>query len=290
MIGSRSTHDCACGCTILVVQRSFWGASLTLCCIVTATSRCHGTQTSSACVQADPGEVTVADIQSIVRDNALPEWVGQALTDGANSGPPDAAVAPADADDGEVVTSRETPLPLSHQPFAAAGGEEGRTGIGRGVTAPRAATPSPMPPVSELPPPPRGSESAEASTRSQGSWGSGGENVDDETKAVVVRAINGMKAQEGVRFRAHAKVLQERWRAEAEVDVRRLQGIIQQYEVRSAALSAAAMRWHRLRCTQAFLWQRVRCSSRESGAFCAELGCQRGDRSGKPHRTRSSSA
>ena len=49
----------------------------------------------------------------MVRENALPDWVGDALTDGAaasGAGEAAAAVAPAAADDGEVVTSRETPL------------------------------------------------------------------------------------------------------------------------------------------------------------------------------------
>jgi hypothetical protein len=64
-------------------------------------------------VQADPGEVTVQDIQGMVREHALPDWVGQALTEGQNS--EIGAIAAAPVDDGEVVTSQERPLPGAPQ-------------------------------------------------------------------------------------------------------------------------------------------------------------------------------
>lgn len=61
-------------------------------------------------MQMEPGEASVDEIQSMVRQQELPEWVGQALTHASGSS---AAIAPAHEDAGEVVTSREKPLPAS---------------------------------------------------------------------------------------------------------------------------------------------------------------------------------
>jgi hypothetical protein len=59
-----------------------------------------------------------------------------------------------------------------------------------------------------------------------------GGDVNEETKAVIVRAVQGMRAQEGARFKAHLRELQARWRARAEKDVSELQAVIQQYQAR----------------------------------------------------------
>ena len=184
-------------------------------------------------MQADPGAVTVQDIQEVVRNNALPEWVGQALTDnaGATSDHAPAAIAPAPADDGEVVTSRDQRMPFeaaepqATPPAAATAARPptppacGALGSSRGTSAPGGGAPT--------------DSSNDASTHSQGSFGTSyAADVDDETKGVIVRAVNGMKAQEAARFKAHLRALQAKWRAAAEKHVGELEAVLGQYQVR----------------------------------------------------------
>jgi hypothetical protein len=59
-------------------------------------------------VQIEPADISADDIQDMVRREELPDWVGQALTNASDGS---AAIAPAHEDAGEVVTSREKPLP-----------------------------------------------------------------------------------------------------------------------------------------------------------------------------------
>lgn len=65
--------------------------------------RCRG-------MQAHPKGVSEADIQALIKRQDLPEWVGNVLSTNCKSSHASAAVAPAPADAGEAVTSRERPL------------------------------------------------------------------------------------------------------------------------------------------------------------------------------------
>ena len=223
---------------ILAVQSCSWCSVHVSECCCTARLRHRHEKTVTAGtltlipVQADPGQVTVQDIQAVVRDNALPEWVGQALTE-AHSGDNDetaapAAVAHAAADDGEVVTSRDRSFDHMHAPVATGDEERGqkeqaeRTALPqrpgtpdasalRAQLTPRSAANAP----SAIPSPAAAAATAAAappladanaqsahpsdsgadtSTRSQETWGSGAE-VDDETKAVIVRAVQWHEGQ-----------------------------------------------------------------------------------------------
>lgn len=61
-------------------------------------------------MQAHPKGVSEADIQALIKRQDLPEWVGNVLSTNCKSSHASAAVAPAPADAGEAVTSRERPL------------------------------------------------------------------------------------------------------------------------------------------------------------------------------------
>lgn len=61
-------------------------------------------------VQAQPKGVSEADLRALVKRQDLPEWVGNVLSTNCKSSHASAAVAPASADAGEAVTSRERPL------------------------------------------------------------------------------------------------------------------------------------------------------------------------------------
>lgn len=73
-----------------------------------------------------------ADLQALVKRQDLPEWVGQVLSTNCKSSHASAAVAPASADAGEAVTSRERPL-LAETSDAAV--EMGGVDVGASVTA-----------------------------------------------------------------------------------------------------------------------------------------------------------
>jgi hypothetical protein len=181
------------------------------------------------CLKADPGEVTVEDIQDMVRENALPDWVGHALTEGQNSDAA-AAVAPAAADDGEVVTSRNRSLPivdglpadLSDHCGQHSTSAHGVRGARTQLMCTNAAT-----------------ESAGTSAPSHASMGSGAD-VDDDMKHIIVRTVNGMKAQEGQRFKEHLKAMQDKWKESTEKHIGELQAVIQQYQVRRQATAVLA--------------------------------------------------
>lgn len=77
--------------------------------------------------------------------------------------------------------------------------------------------------------------SATTSVRSHASYGSGsGGDPDDEVKAIMVRAVNGMKAQEAHRFKLHFRMLQAKWKSSTEKHVAQLQHVIEQYQARAA--------------------------------------------------------
>jgi hypothetical protein len=68
--------------------------------------------------------------------------------------------------------------------------------------------------------------------RSHASCGSGSAgDPDDEVKAIMVRAVNGMKAQEAHRFKLHMRTLQAKWKASTEKHVAQLQHVVEQYQV-----------------------------------------------------------
>ena len=158
--------------------------------------------------------MTVAEIQDIVRENALPNWVEDALTENQATG------AAAARDDGEVVTSRERPLVHSGSGDA----------DDDGVPACQATSSHHGAPSGRRPAGQRGADSAGTSARSQGSLGSG-LDVDDDLKEVLKRAVNGMKAREAARLKQHLQAMQDRWKAAAEANVAELQDVIHQYQV-----------------------------------------------------------
>lgn len=85
--------------------------------------------------------------------------------------------------------------------------------------------------------------SGDASTRSQTSFGSAVETVDDDVKAVMVRAVNGMKAREGARFKSHLRTLQAAWKGRAEAHAAQLQGVLEQYQARPRSCSVHLLKW-----------------------------------------------
>jgi hypothetical protein len=75
-------------------------------------------------------------------------------------------------------------------------------------------------------------DSAGTSTRTH-SFGSAGDNIDEDVKAVMVRAVQGMKVQEAARFKQHLRAMQAKWQADAERHAEQLQSVILQYQVRA---------------------------------------------------------
>ena len=59
---------------------------------------------------------------------------------------------------------------------------------------------------------------------------------DDEIKAIMARAVHGLKAQEAVRFKQHMSRMEARVKQLAESHVANLQNVLQQYQVCSASL------------------------------------------------------
>lgn len=72
-------------------------------------------------------------------------------------------------------------------------------------------------------------DSAGTSTQTH-SLGSTGDTIDEEVKAVMVRAVRGMKAQEAGRFKQHLHDMQAKWQAAAEKHAEQLQAVILQYQ------------------------------------------------------------
>lgn len=64
-------------------------------------------------MQAAPVALTQQEAAAIVKQEELPEWVGPVLTESSSHGRNSNAVAPCEADHGDVATSRERPLPVS---------------------------------------------------------------------------------------------------------------------------------------------------------------------------------
>lgn len=54
---------------------------------------------------------------------------------------------------------------------------------------------------------------------------------DDEIKAIMARAVHGLKAQEAVRFKQHMNRMEARVKQLAESHVANLQNVLQQYQV-----------------------------------------------------------
>ena len=63
------------------------------------------------CLQEGPDVASAQEVQDLVRREALPEWMGDVLTKNCTNSCASGAIAPIAAEDGEVVTSRERPLP-----------------------------------------------------------------------------------------------------------------------------------------------------------------------------------
>lgn len=62
-------------------------------------------------MQEGPDEASAQEVQDLVRREALPEWMGHVLSKNCTNSCASGAIAPGPAEDGEVVTSRERPLP-----------------------------------------------------------------------------------------------------------------------------------------------------------------------------------
>lgn len=60
---------------------------------------------------------------------------------------------------------------------------------------------------------------------------------DDEIKAIMARAVHGLKAQEAVRFKQHMNRMETRVKQLAESHVANLQNVLQQYQVSNKSLA-----------------------------------------------------